>query len=143
MYLNMYRIFQTDMYCIFYSNRYRTLYRTITAFCTLIYTALRQYCLFKKIRSTFIFLTFLLIYLVQYRIFVCRSSRYNYLDHLAQRAKNLDKKWPNSQKCKSAQHGKPFLNQTYSLQPCVVKTQILNLRIQIPFMILSVILTLD
>ena len=63
-----------------------------------------------KIRPNFILLTFLLLYSVQYRIFVCRSSKYHYLDHLAQRAKNLVKKWPNSQKRKSGQRGNSFFS---------------------------------
>ena len=34
---------------------------------------------------------------MQYRNCKCRSSIFNYLDHLAQSAKNFDQKWPKSQ----------------------------------------------
>ena len=40
---------------------------------------------------------------MQYRNCECRSSIFNYLDQLAQSAKNLDQKWPNSQNRNFAQ----------------------------------------
>jgi hypothetical protein len=40
---------------------------------------------------------------LQYRNCECRSSIFNYLDHPAQSAKNLDQKWPNSQNRNFAQ----------------------------------------
>ena len=70
-----------------------------------------------KIRLKFSLLTFLQFYLVESPILKCLSSRYNYLDHIAQSAKNLDKKWPNSQNRKSVQHKPPFFTNCTAQTP--------------------------